>query len=192
MTQEWATPESRFHRSSAARRSWSVCLLGLALVNFGCSLVANATRNLVYETTLCADDVRTEARTRKLANAAWQEACKRNPRFTCSAAYKRGFKDGFLAMQARGRWVPLSFSPPHYGKPYYVASNGQQAVSDWSAGYHDGAGAAQSRDHAPHGEVASPVDRLPASLSDSPPVKVMFQPHTGESVYAPAPSQAVR
>ena len=118
MTPGWATPESRFDRSSAARRLWSVCLMGLVLVNSSCSLVANATRNLVYETTLCADNVRTGVRHRKLANAAWQEACKKNP--------------------------------------------------------------------------VSPVDRLPTALSDVPQVNVMFQPHTGESVYAPAPNQAVR
>jgi hypothetical protein len=129
------------------RSQWLRCILGVSALVAGCSPIANGVRTMIIEPLqycTTGDEILSRMRTRRLAEAAWDEIVKANPEPNQSADHADGFKDGFADyLFEGGTGAPPPLPPRHYWKEKYRTTEGHQAIQDWYAGYHHGAAAAQ-------------------------------------------------
>jgi hypothetical protein len=117
-------------------------LLALCALNSGCRLWVTATWNLVHEAVQCTDEVFACIRYHKMANAAWDAVGHAPPQGHDSQDYADGWKEGFAEyLKAGGSVVP---PPPRYWTVHYQTPEGHRAMTDWLAGYRDGAAAADA------------------------------------------------
>lgn len=129
-------------RGPLLRRMLALLVLGLG--STGCGITKYGGRNLI-EAPLNTRDRNAECiRDRHLADAAWAEIAKAQPEQVVSVHYVNGFKDGYVDyLYYGGTGAPPVMPPWHYRQAVYESPEGQQAVHDWFAGFHHGAGAAQ-------------------------------------------------
>lgn len=121
-----------------------LALLGLCFLGSGCALVEDTARNALVTLARPVERHREEARNRAWAEQAWQQACScdATPR---SADYADGFRDGYTELLFRGGdGEPPLLAPLRYRGVRYQTPQGYAAISDWFAGYRQGAAAAKA------------------------------------------------
>jgi hypothetical protein len=119
-------------------------LLGLGALASGCSLVGNATHNVVLETRQYLDTRAEEARNRRWADTAWEEVRQSGHPESPSDDYADGFKAGFADyLFAGGTGEPPPLPPHRYWTQRYQTPAGDAAIQDWFAGFRHGAATAR-------------------------------------------------
>jgi hypothetical protein len=128
-------------------KAYVLLVLPLWTIAPGCSLIENATRNLVVDPIHFSPHVSEWTACRrndKLAEAAWNYIRQINPECEESVHYARGFKQGFADyLAAGGTGAPPPIPPRQYWRTSYQTPRGHQAVEDWYAGFRHGATMAQ-------------------------------------------------
>lgn len=161
-------------------------LLGLILLNSGCTLAVDITRNLSDEICECSNDYVTSIRNHSLASAACRNYQESNQSLHCSSDFAQGFKEGYVScLEASGAAVPPCFPPLHYGRESYSPQWEPAAIKDWYAGYSSGVAMAQSSgNHAPTPSSSRVVanakqssSRGPGADKPSPSMEMMGTPY---------------
>lgn len=176
------------------RKRLCCLLVGLSLLASGCSLVTDATCLAIFTVRETAEDFHECARNRKLAESAWADAQRANPRTTYSEDYACGFKDGFAQYLYRGgNGEPPPLPPPSYRKLRYQTPRGYQAIEEWYEGFRHGAMAARQSGYrrwitgpsALHGHAS-----VPGSLLAEPELVSLERPIPLEMTPPPSPLPA--
>jgi hypothetical protein len=132
-------------RIRTVRRELALYLIGFAVLSPGCSLVCNATHNLVNETRRCADDYWEDVRERRLARDHWGMVAASSPGRVFSEDFVSGFEDGFVDfVHNGGAGLPPPLPPDRYRQVYYETPEGHVAIEQWFDGFRDGAAAARA------------------------------------------------
>jgi hypothetical protein len=122
-------------------------VLGLCLFGgTGCTFVPNIERNLIVEPARYCTDQKLFRRSRKQAEAAWNEVVGQYPEaegYSCD--YRDGFLDGFADyLDFGGHGEPPNVPPPRYRRAKYATPEGYRAIEDWYAGFRHGAATAHA------------------------------------------------
>lgn len=148
-------------------------LAALCALATGCSLVENATRNLLIDPLRYhegLDRCWTSLRNRRTADAAWEEYRGQINPGRYSDDYVHGFKEGFTDyLQDRGTGAPPPVPPRQYWSVAYQSPEGHDAIEQWFAGYSQGAAMAQERGYRQWITLPSPL-ALPSAPSVEVPV----------------------
>ncbi len=76
------------------------------------------------------------------ANQAWRTCQTRADKQAVSSDFAQGWRNGYFEVSVGGTGEPPPVPPQKYWSPKFQNPAGQQAISDWYAGYQDGATAA--------------------------------------------------
>jgi hypothetical protein len=115
------------------------------VVSSGCTLIKNASHNVVLELSLCKEECLEKCRNRKLAETAWQAYNEAHPNQTTSPDYANGFQEGFADYLFAGGDDQTPILPPfHYWKKRYQSPLGYQAMEEWAAGFRQGIAVARA------------------------------------------------
>jgi hypothetical protein len=121
-------------------------VLGLSLIGIGCTFVPNIERNLIVEPARYCNDQKMFKRSRKAAEAAWNEVVVQYPEaegYSCD--YRDGFLEGFADyLDFGGHGEPPTVPPPRYRRVKYATPEGYRAIEDWFAGFRHGAATAHA------------------------------------------------
>jgi hypothetical protein len=125
-------------------RPWfALASLALSLVGSGCSLVQDATRNIVVSVRAPIDAHHEKTRNWHWAEAAWQSVAATRAA-SYSRDYAQGFKDGYAEYLFRGGDGDLPLAPPlSYRNIRYQTPEGYSAIQDWFNGYRHGSSVAR-------------------------------------------------
>lgn len=110
----------------------------------GCSYVYYGAQNLISGPYDVMQECAFRCRIRTEAQATWREICRQQGRGS-SAAYARGFEDGFVDyVDAAGTGEPPAAAPIHLRRGLLHSDRGQADIEDWFAGFRHGVSVARA------------------------------------------------
>jgi len=164
----------------------------LCLLLTGCSLYENAAQTLWCEPSLFStttDDCHTRERCCQLADKAWNSLVKEDPEIACSAAFERGFKDGFADyLYAGGTGEPPPVPPRCFWNLDYRTPKGHQAVEDWFAGFRRGTAAVRERGYREQMTIRSSLVWGAVAPPSTAPAEPIEQVRPMEAIPSPPPA----
>jgi hypothetical protein len=125
------------------RCAFALVLFGFSLLNSGCALLEDATRNSVQAIRRPIAEHHETARNRRWAEAAWINVCSAGPT-PFSTDHADGFKLGYAEYLFRGGdGEPPLVAPLRYRNVKYQTPEGFAAIQAWFNGYRHGASIAR-------------------------------------------------
>jgi hypothetical protein len=119
-------------------------VIGLGLLNVGCTMVGSAADHVVYAAKETIEDHLERARYRQWATAAWGKIAPTAPAVPSSGDYADGFQEGFVDyLDAGGTGEPPPLPPRRYQALRYQTAQGYEAIDAWFAGYRHGVAVAR-------------------------------------------------
>lgn len=113
-------------------------LLVVFLSSGGCSFFYYGAQTIVSDPYDALQECAFRMRMRRLAHLAWRNICKED-RKSYSAAYVKGFEDGFVDfVDANGNGEPPAIAPPHLRRQLLHSEAGQAEIENWFAGFRHG------------------------------------------------------
>ncbi len=166
-------------------------LLGLCLLQPGCSFFCYGVHNLIEAPVDARDEYLMQCRFTHLAEDSWQNVVLANPSCTYSYHYGRGYIAGYVDyLDANGTGEPPAAPPWIYRTAAFETPDGRRATEDWFAGFRNGAADARAsgyRDAA----VVVPLALPPAQGSAKPtPADQAPSPSPSPTELLPAPRKA--
>lgn len=146
-------------------RPGSVLMLLVALTQAGCSFVCYGMQNAISAPYDAAQECAFRCRVRHAARAAWRQIPKEDGH-EYSAAYVKGFEDGFVDyVDAAGTGEPPAIPPIHLRRTLLRSEESQPSIEDWYAGFRHGAGVA--RESGLRERAVLPVGLPPRAASEA-------------------------
>lgn len=146
----------------------ALCLWGLCLAGQGCTPLGRAFRTTVIQPVVychslnCLVDGVHDA---QLAKEAWERYQGDHSGTAYSPDFATGFKTGYADyLFAGGTGNPPPVPPRCYWNSCYETPEGQQAIRDWFAGFHEGAVAAKESGYRELVTIPTWVPPKPSSL----------------------------
>ncbi len=121
-----------------------VGVIGLCLGASGCQLASDITRNAVFETYLCANDIKSKVYYPCVARSAWKEYQGCHPDLSDSKDFAKGFRLGYADYLEYGDGPSRQVPPIRYWKLRNETAEGRAASERWMAGFRAGAEAAKA------------------------------------------------
>lgn len=173
-------------------------ILLVCAVTCGCTIIENATRNLIVEPWEYWNYGSRHFeihRNRKLAKAAWTEYQASPAGCSCSSDYGCGFQEGYTDfLTYGGTGCPPYVPPRRYWRLNYQTPQGYAAAQDWFAGFRAGSVAAQSsgyRNFLTVPSAGSPYRFVPTAPSPTVTDGPMMAPPPATAPDVPAGSEPV-
>src|SRR5262249_37656383 len=137
--------DRRAVRGDAMKRLLYLLLLPVLGLCAGCELAANFVRTTCFEVGHSFEEGLERHRNRSRADEAWKQVQASCRDKAYSEDYARGFKAGYADFLFEGGCCePPPFPPCSYWSIGYQTTDGAQAMADWTAGFRQGAAAAQA------------------------------------------------
>ena len=147
-------------------------LLLFTLCQTGCAFFGYAAQNMVSSPYDAIQEYNFRHRTLRKAREAWQTTPK-DEGCSYSAAYVKGFEDGFVDfVDADGTGDAPASPPIHLRRGLVQSDRGPQDIEDWYAGFRHGVRVA--RESGLREKAVCPISQPPRTLADPIPAKVII------------------